>query len=172
MKPHLSPLTRERTRMERAGVDRKARRVRPAYTEGSAITPKGGDAHALPIQIQGESLSVRQPDARGIECERRRAGRARKIAKPGLARAHRRAVRCQPRDSGWSQKEIGANGGTRTRTPIQEADFHTTSTFAAAGWRSWSGLSLHHGLSALGAARLVSTPSSPEAGLARDWLRW
>lgn len=27
--------------MERAGVDRKARRVRPAYTEGTTETPKG-----------------------------------------------------------------------------------------------------------------------------------
>jgi hypothetical protein len=33
--------------------------------------------------------------------------------------------------------------------------------------RSWSGLSLHHSVAALGAARLVSTPS-PRRGLARD----
>ena len=34
--------------------------------------------------------------------------------------------------------------------------------------RSWSGLSLRHSPQALDAARLVSTPSRPETGLARD----
>jgi hypothetical protein len=43
--------------------------------------------------------------------------------------------------------------------PYGPTDFHTTSTFAAAKWRSWSGLSLHRCVAALGAARLVSTPS-------------
>lgn len=33
----------------------------------------------------------------------------------------------------------------------------------------WSGLSLHHALSGLGAARLVSTPSAISCGLARDY---
>lgn len=47
-------------------------------------------------------------------------------------------------------------------------DFRTTSTFAAAHRRSWSGLSLRHSPKALDAARLVSTPSRPETGLARD----
>ena len=41
----------------------------------------------------------------------------------------------------------------------RETDFLTTSAFAAAGRRSWSGLSLRHGLSAEGATRPVSTPS-------------
>ncbi len=41
----------------------------------------------------------------------------------------------------------------------RETDFLTTSAFAAASRRSWSGLSLRHGLSAEGAARPVSTPS-------------
>ena len=35
--------------------------------------------------------------------------------------------------------------------------------------RSWSGLSLRHSVAALGAPRLVSTPSR-NPGLARDWL--
>ena len=48
--------------------------------------------------------------------------------------------------------------------PFGPTDFRTTSTFAAARWvgRSWSGLSLHHCVAALGAARLVSTPSRSE----------
>ena len=49
--------------------------------------------------------------------------------------------------------------------PLGPTDFHPTSAFAAAVRRSWSGLSLHHGVSALGAARLVSTPSPEGAWL-------
>ena len=41
----------------------------------------------------------------------------------------------------------------------READFLTTSAFAAACRRSWSGLSLRHSLSAESATRPVSTPS-------------
>ena len=41
----------------------------------------------------------------------------------------------------------------------READFLTTSAFAAAVRRSWSGLSLRHGVSAEGATHPVSTPS-------------
>ena len=60
----------------------------------------------------------------------------------------------------------GADGGTRTRIPLRGADFLTTSAFAAAlERRSWSGLSLRPSAIAVGAARLVSTPS-----LARAWL--
>jgi len=44
--------------------------------------------------------------------------------------------------------------------------FIPTTAFAAAFRRLWSGLSLHPGVAALGAARLVSTPSL--AGLVRD----
>ena len=47
-------------------------------------------------------------------------------------------------------------------------DFRTTSTFVAANGRSWSGLSLRRSPKALDAARLVSTPSRPKSGLARD----
>ena len=54
-------------------------------------------------------------------------------------------------------KRSGVPGVIRTRDPR----FHTTSVFTAAGWRSWSGLSLRRDLGeAVGAARLVSTPSS------------
>jgi len=50
--------------------------------------------------------------------------------------------------------------------PCGPTDFHTTSAFAATqNGRSWSGLSLHLGVAALGAARLVSTPSR-----CRAWL--
>jgi hypothetical protein len=60
----------------------------------------------------------------------------------------------------------GADGGTRTHTPLRRADFLTTSAFAAAQERrSWSGLSLRPSSMAVGAARPVSTPS-----LARAWL--
>ena len=50
--------------------------------------------------------------------------------------------------------------------PCGPTDFRTTSAFAAARLaRSWSGLSLHHCVAALGAARLVSTPSPNASGL-------
>ena len=58
----------------------------------------------------------------------------------------------------------GADGGTRTPTGLRPTDFRTTSVFTAAIGRSWSGLSLHRSHSAVGAARLVSTPS-PREGL-------
>ena len=48
--------------------------------------------------------------------------------------------------------------------------FIPTTTFVAANWRLWSGLSLHRSVLALGAARLVSTPSHC-LGLARDCHR-
>src|SRR5438132_9265073 len=55
----------------------------------------------------------------------------------------------------------GAGGGTRTLMAFRPTDFRTTSAFAAAIRRLWSGLSLHRfpRLRELGAARLVSTPS-------------
>ena len=50
--------------------------------------------------------------------------------------------------------------------PCGPTDFLTPSAFAAAQHgRSWSGLSLHRGVAALGAARLVSTPSRLRAWL-------
>ena len=50
--------------------------------------------------------------------------------------------------------------------PCGPTDFRTPSAFAAAQEeRSWSGLSLHRGVAALGAARLVSTPSRYRAWL-------
>lgn len=52
----------------------------------------------------------------------------------------------------------------------RETDFLTTSAFAAAVRRLWSGLSLRHDPSALGAARPVSTPS-PYRGLGSG-LAW
>ena len=64
--------------------------------------------------------------------------------------------------SGWCGRP-GSNRHGQSPT-----DFRTTSTFAAARRRSWSGLSLRHSPKALDAARLVSTPSRPKAGLARD----
>lgn len=49
---------------------------------------------------------------------------------------------------------------------IRPTDFRTTSAFAATqDGRSWSGLSLHRSVAALGAARLVSTPSRHRAWL-------
>ena len=57
---------------------------------------------------------------------------------------------------------------------LSARDFLTTSTFAAAllnAGRSWSGARLHHSLAAVGARRLLSTPSqSWNLGLARRWL--
>lgn len=64
---------------------------------------------------------------------------------------------------------IGARGRNRTGTPFGE-DFLPTSTFAAAllnAGRSWSGARLHHSLAAVGARRLLSTPSQ---AIARAWL--
>ncbi len=58
------------------------------------------------------------------------------------------------------RSEFGADGGNRTLTLLRETDFLTTSAFAAF-FSSWSGSCLHHSLTlALGAARLISTPSS------------
>jgi hypothetical protein len=63
------------------------------------------------------------------------------------------------------QKWCGRSDLNRHR-PCGPTDFRTPSAFAAAqGGRSWSGLSLHHGVAALGAARLVSTPSRLRAWL-------
>jgi hypothetical protein len=61
-----------------------------------------------------------------------------------------------------SREEDGVRGGIRTHGPR----IHTTSAFAAALRRSWSGLSLHHRTKGpLGVAHPVSTPSSFEAWL-------
>ena len=72
----------------------------------------------------------------------------------------------------------GAGGGNRTHTGISPTDFHTSYGFRRrtrpkmGNARLWSGLSLHHALASqgVGAARLVSTPSSTlsQQGLARD----
>ena len=50
-------------------------------------------------------------------------------------------------------------GDLNSHGPFGPTDFLTTSTFVAALGRSWSGLSLHRCVTALGATRLVSTPS-------------
>ena len=53
---------------------------------------------------------------------------------------------------------------------LSARDFLTTSTFAAAllnAGRSWSGARLHHSLAAVGARRLLSTPSQ---AVAWAWL--
>ena len=72
----------------------------------------------------------------------------------------------------------GAGGGNRTHTGISPTDFRTAYGFHRrplpdiGNVRLWSGLSLHHALGSqgVGAARLVSTPSSmlSQQGLARD----
>jgi hypothetical protein len=58
-----------------------------------------------------------------------------------------------------------AGGGNRTPTTYRSTDFHTRHGFRRRQWRLESGLSLHHGPKALGAARLVSTPSPRGAWL-------
>jgi len=63
-----------------------------------------------------------------------------------------------------------AGGGNRTPTTYRSTDFHTRHGFRRRQRRLESGLSLHHGPKALGATRLVSTPS-PGRGLARDCRR-
>jgi len=68
---------------------------------------------------------------------------------------------------GWSRAEGtrrqgGADGGTRTRTPRRDADFRTTSAFAATprgAFVVWTIPSPWPARGAVGAARLVSTPS-------------
>ncbi len=66
----------------------------------------------------------------------------------------------------------GARGRSRTDTLLRAADFLTASAFAAPDRRrsgSWSGARLHHSLAAVGARRLLSTPSrgvSPGLGSA------
>ena len=61
---------------------------------------------------------------------------------------------------------VGARGRNRTGMTVRSRDFLTTSTFAAAllnAGRSWSGARLHHSLAAVGARRLLSTPSQAAA---------
>src|SRR5712671_3381530 len=68
-------------------------------------------------------------------------------------------------------EECGAGGGTRTLTGLPPTDFRTSYGFrrrqapSYEPWRLWSGLSLHPSGFALGAARLVSTPSRFRAWL-------
>ncbi|MNV17684.1 hypothetical protein D3C71_1084800 [compost metagenome] len=70
----------------------------------------------------------------------------------------------RPSAIAWPVQAAGAAGGARDRnrtgTALRPRDFLTTSAFAAsAERRSWSGARLHHSLAALGARRLLSTPS-------------
>jgi len=58
-----------------------------------------------------------------------------------------------------------AGGGNRTPTAYRPTDFHTHHGFRRRQRRLESGLSLHLGPKALGAARLVSTPSPQGAWL-------
>ena len=69
--------------------------------------------------------------------------------------------------------KVGAGGGNRTHTGISPTDFHTSYDFRRHPLGClWPGLSLHHASASrrVGAARLVSTPSSAlsRQGLARD----
>lgn len=68
-------------------------------------------------------------------------------------------------------KECGARDRNRTSTTIAgRRSFIPAIAFATAEKRRLgSGLSRHHGLAALGAARLLHLPD--ESGLARDWHR-
>lgn len=61
---------------------------------------------------------------------------------------------------------INARGRNRTGTTLKSRDFLATSAFAAdrSRGRSWSGARLHHGRNALGARRLLSTPSGHPRG--------
>ena len=68
-------------------------------------------------------------------------------------------------DEPWSGKP-GAGDRNRTGTGLSALRIFLPATaFAAATRRLWSGLSLHHGVAAVGAARLVSTPSRFQAWL-------
>jgi len=68
-------------------------------------------------------------------------------------------------DEPWSGKP-GAGDRNRTGTGLSALRIFLPATaFAAATRRLWSGLSLHHGVAAVGAARLVSTPSCFQAWL-------
>src|SRR6516165_8689601 len=68
-------------------------------------------------------------------------------------------------DEPWSGK-LGAGDRNRTGTGLSALRIFLPATaFAAATRRLWSGLSLHHGVAAVGAARLVSTPSRFQAWL-------
>jgi hypothetical protein len=77
----------------------------------------------------------------------------------------------QQRKARGSARECGAGGGIRTLTGLPPTDFRTSYGFrrrqalSCKTWRLWSGLSLHPSGFALGAARLVSTPSRFRAWL-------
>lgn len=61
----------------------------------------------------------------------------------------------------WRQPWIGARGRNRTGTPCGEG-FSSHFGFRRQRWRcSWAGARLHHSLAAVGARRLLSTPSQP-----------
>ena len=65
------------------------------------------------------------------------------------------------RSPSWQDRRRGgADGGTRTRT-LTEKQIFLPLRLSPPPKRSWSGLSLRHSLTALGATRLVSTPSEP-----------
>ena len=71
-------------------------------------------------------------------------------------------MRPNPRDryAGYAGGNWCGRPDLNRHRPCGPTDFRTPSAFAAAqDGRSWSGLSLHPGVVALGAARLVSTPS-------------
>ena len=72
----------------------------------------------------------------------------------------------------WRMKTKAGWCGRRNSNPYsqREADFRTTSAFAAAFRRSWSGLSLHHGLSSR-RRRPSSLYTFPERGLGSG-LAW
>ncbi len=70
---------------------------------------------------------------------------------------------------------LGAGGGSRTLTGLRPTDFRTSYGLRRLVGRfravtsSWSGLYLHRSVRALGAARLVSTPSRRPSGRSA-WL--
>ena len=145
--------------------------------QGNPRSPLGPDAIGCTFEDRGSPATKLELD-RPTSWTPPPTSRARKTIPIDVRVRHRKSLE---RAKGFepSTPTLARSGclsrawcGRRDSNPHshREADFLTTSAFAAAVWRSWSGLSLRHGVSAEGATHPVSTPS-PSRGFGSG-LAW
>ncbi len=156
----------------RPGRSEASRQVRrcarpPAATPWRSVP---GEARPLRMRIRNVPSGrrrLRSRRAAGSGTRRRRSGMARGAVTCPMAPVPHCATAC----AGRARPTDGARGRNRTGTAARPGDFPAASAFAAGAAsrprRSWSGARLHHRLAALGARRLLSTPSR---GVQRAWL--
>ncbi len=124
------------------------------------LNVKEDSEKAPDFRVQGAGLDI--GDAHPVRARSLHGGRL------GIqAHAHQER-KSRPRVSGGGFGLVPEAGIEPAR--LSARDFLPTSTFAAAllnAGRSWSGARLHHSLAAVGARRLLSTPSQ---AIARAWL--